>query len=53
MRWGDDYELLFTLPQGISAPVAAFRIGEVIARSDSPVLIDGQPPKGRLGYTHG
>lgn len=53
MRWGDDYELLFTLPLGMSAPIAAFRIGEVIERSNSPVLVDGQPPQGRLGYTHG
>lgn len=52
MRWGDDYELLFTLPDGIAAPVPAFRIGKVVTRSGSPVLVDGQPPEGRLGYTH-
>lgn len=52
MRWGEDYELLFTLPPGKAPPVRAFRIGAAIARGDAPLLIDGAPPSGRLGYTH-
>lgn len=33
LRWGDDYELLFTLPPGAACPVAATCIGSVL---DSP-----------------
>lgn len=52
MRWGDDYELLFTLPAGMTPPVAAHMIGTVIAATPSPVIVDGAVPHGKLGYTH-
>jgi thiamine-monophosphate kinase len=52
MRWGDDYELLFTLPPGLPAPVAALRIGVAQAATSSPVIIDGAVPHGNLGYMH-
>lgn len=52
MRWGDDYELLFTLPADTEPPVAATRIGITVAATLSPVTIDGAPPQGRLGYLH-
>lgn len=54
MRWGDDYELLFTLPAGSSPPVAATRIGEVLARGAGPLLVDGAVPAPgeALGYQH-
>ncbi|MGX7894783.1 thiamine-phosphate kinase [Tsuneonella sp. HG222] len=52
MRWGDDYELLFTLPRGSEAPVAASRIGRVGEGGGSPVLVDGREPQGKLGYEH-
>ena len=52
MRWGDDYELLFTLPPGLPAPVAALRIGVAQAATLSPVIIDGAVPHGNLGYMH-
>jgi thiamine-monophosphate kinase len=52
LRWGDDYELLFTLPAGTEPPVHATRIGVVMERGDSPVLLDGAVPHGRLGYLH-
>lgn len=54
MRWGDDYELLFTLPAGTSPPVAATRIGEVMARGANPLLVDGAVPEPDrpLGYQH-
>ena len=55
LRWGDDYQLLFTLPSGVEPPVSATRIGEVRAASASPVLLDGSPPDPAqpLGYLHG
>ncbi len=54
MRWGDDYELLFTLPPGIEPPVTATCIGTVHVRSSGPLLIDGVAPDvGKpLGYQH-
>lgn len=54
LRWGDDYELLFTLPRGVEPPVSASLIGEVRDRAASPLLVDGQPPAAgdRLGYEH-
>lgn len=52
MRWGDDYELLFTLPAAVSAPCPAFCIGLATPRTAAPVTIDGAVPQGSLGYTH-
>ncbi|MBB4615317.1 thiamine-phosphate kinase [Novosphingobium taihuense] len=52
MRWGDDYELLFTLPAGMAPPVAAHCIGSAIAATASPVIVDGAVPHGNLGYMH-
>lgn len=54
LRWGDDYELLFTLPGHALPPVAATRIGEVQAGPTGTVLLDGQvfdSPAG-LGFEH-
>lgn len=53
LRWGDDYELLFTLPESLNPPVSATRIGAVRPMGDAPLLLDGEPPKGSLGYQHG
>ncbi len=53
VRWGDDYELLFTLPGGMTPPCPAWRIGSVEPQGRHPVLVDGIPPAGRLGYIHG
>jgi thiamine-monophosphate kinase len=55
LRWGDDYQLLFTLPQGTVPPVAATRIGEVAPAGQFPLLLDGAPPdlERPLGYLHG
>lgn len=52
LRWGDDYQLLFTLPHGQESPVPAVRIGEVLGTGAVPVLLDGEPASGRLGYEH-
>ncbi len=55
LRWGEDYQLLFTAPDGVQPPVPAHRIGEVVDRQDSALLLDGKPPNPdeRLGYQHG
>lgn len=55
LTWGDDYELLFTLPAGTFPPVPASRIGMVEPRGFAPLFVDGEPvtnPHG-LGYLHG
>lgn len=52
LRWGEDYELLFTLPAGVEPTVSAWRIGEVIDHGDVELLLDGEPPSQPLGYEH-
>lgn len=54
LTWGDDYELLFTLPENVTPPVPATRIGHIAPRGFAPLIIDGEPilnPHG-LGYLH-
>lgn len=55
MRWGDDYELLFTAPPGALLPVPAHRIGTVTARAAAPLVLGGAPhaDAATLGYQHG
>jgi len=55
MTWGDDYELLFTLPPGAGPPVAATQIGSVETRGFVPLFVDGEPVANAdgLGYRHG
>lgn len=55
LRWGDDYQLLFTANADVVLPVPAFRIGTVGHLAAAPLLIDGEAhahPAG-LGYQHG
>lgn len=54
MAWGDDYELLFTLPEGTACPVEATRIGSILGRGAHQLLLDGSPPPAGmpLGYSH-
>jgi len=55
IRWGDDYELLFTMPPNREPAVAATCIGTVEAQGRGPLVLDGQTlasPDG-LGYQHG
>lgn len=52
LRWGEDYELLFTLPDGVQPPCPARRIGTALERQAQPLLLDGMPPSGKLGYEH-
>lgn len=54
MRWGDDYQLLFTAAPDAQLPVAASRIGQVDAAGIPALLLDGQilTPEEGLGYQH-
>ena len=54
LRWGEDYQLLFTAPQDTLPPVAAWRIGAALATGDSPILLDGAGlcEADGLGYRH-
>ncbi len=52
LRWGEDYQLLFTLPEGIAPPVPAHQIGTAQPRGEHALLLDGAPPPGKLGYEH-
>ncbi|MGB3738377.1 MAG: thiamine-phosphate kinase [Pontixanthobacter sp.] len=54
MRWGDDYQLLFTAPTKQDLPLLAYRIGTVVDRRGHALLIDGEPPAAddALGYRH-
>lgn len=52
--WGDDYELLFTLPVGQQPSVKATKIGTVEMRGFVPLFLDGNPIANSegLGYSH-
>lgn len=52
---GDDYELLFTLAEGITPPVPATRIGTARPGSGLTVTAGGRPVPlpAKLGYRHG
>lgn len=54
LRWGDDYQLLFTLPDGTAPPIACTRIGTVEPRGFAPLFLDGHPILNAegLGYQH-
>ncbi|HEY6964201.1 MAG TPA: thiamine-phosphate kinase [Erythrobacter sp.] len=55
IRWGDDYELLFTAPPAAALPVRAHRIGTVGPRGPVPLLLGETPlcDPASLGYSHG
>ena len=52
LRWGDDYQLLFTLPPDATPPCPAFKIGTALPFAGTPLLLDGLRPEGNLGYIH-
>jgi thiamine-monophosphate kinase len=54
LRWGDDYELLFTAPAELALPVPATRIGSVEPRGFAPLFLDGEPlvNSAGLGFEH-
>lgn len=55
LRWGDDYELLFTAPPGAALPQGFYRIGMATIRASAPLVLgsDPLPDPGQLGYRHG
>jgi thiamine-monophosphate kinase len=55
IRWGDDYELLFTAAPSTALTVAATRIGTAAPRGAAPLLLGDQPlgDPATLGYHHG
>jgi thiamine-monophosphate kinase len=55
MRWGDDYELLFTAPPLAALPVPAHRIGQVVRAGIAPLMLGSAllVSPGSLGYQHG
>lgn len=55
LSWGEDYQLLFTLPGGCVPPIEAHRVGTVLAAGAAPLLLDGKeiPDPAGLGYQHG
>lgn len=54
LRWGDDYELLFTLPPGAACPVPAALIGTVLGGAGAPLRLDDTAfeTSNGLGFTH-
>lgn len=54
MRWGDDYELLFTLPAHVQPPVPATHIGSVEPMGFAPLMVDDNPVVNSqgLGFQH-
>ncbi|WP_336980334.1 thiamine-phosphate kinase [Altererythrobacter fulvus] len=55
LRWGDDYELLFTAPEGTRLPVTAYQVGTILLPEGAPLLLDGTAlsEEDELGYQHG
>jgi thiamine-monophosphate kinase len=53
LRWGEDYQLLFTTRPDAVPCAPACRIGMIGSAGAEPLLLDGQPPDGKLGYEHG
>lgn len=54
LRWGDDYALLASLPDGKVPDCASTCIGAVLPLTADPILIDGAPPVAgqALGWEH-
>lgn len=55
LRWGEDYQLLFTTPPAFHPPVIAFHIGEAQSAGEAPIMLDVHPlsEADALGYQHG
>ena len=55
LRWGDDYELLFTAPPFAQLPAGAHLIGIVTPRDGAPLFLGGESlgDPASLGYRHG
>lgn len=55
LRWGEDYQLLFTASPDVTPPVPAHRIGMAMPAHEAPVALDDTPltQHDNLGYQHG
>lgn len=55
VRWGDDYELLFTAPPAATLPIPAHRIGTVMVRGSAPLILgeEALADPATLGFNHG
>lgn len=55
IRWGDDYELMFTAPPATALPIHAHRIGTVVPRGATPLTLGETAFRDpvTLGYRHG
>jgi thiamine-monophosphate kinase len=51
MSWGDDYALLLTAP-ALEDSMPCAPIGRVLPRGEHPLLLNGQPVVGHLGFQH-
>lgn len=54
LRWGEDYQLLFTLPANALPPIPASRIGTALSALAAPLVLDGEQlsEAAGLGYQH-
>ena len=54
IRWGDDYQLLFTADSRAKLPAETIRIGQVSGSGDGALTLDGTAlsPDSGLGYQH-
>lgn len=54
LRWGEDYQLLFTMPLEATPPVAAHCVGKAKPAGEAPIVLDGQSltEQDDLGYQH-
>lgn len=55
IRWGDDYELLFSAPLNVDIPVEAARIGLFESKGNAPIILGETALRSpdSLGYRHG
>ena len=54
LRWGEDYQLLFTAHPATPLPACACRIGQVLIMGNTPIMLDGAPltEADGIGYQH-
>lgn len=54
LRWGDDYQLLFTAPADAGLPVAAYPVGRALEAAAGTLIVDGRTLSAdeHLGYEH-
>lgn len=55
LRWGEDYQLLFTAPPDRPLPLPVHAIGQALPQGTAPLIVDGiaLSESDGLGYQHG